>query len=355
MNKKHRNLLKNVLLLFITLIIFFTIFEIIMRVVYPDESLSQFVEYDPLLGWRNKANTQGMLRIPEYVSNVKINSKGIRDEEHEYAKGSGIFRILVFGDSMTWGFGVEAEERYTDVLENMLNNNFEVINMGTCGYGTDQEYLLLNEDGIKYNPDLVIFDFDIYTDACDVFNTVRYRYYSKSKFEIVNDELILTNVPVPRSPKLYLKINRVFSGLRSYVFIRDKILSIKFMKNKLAETLQYRNHSKCDDSVLESEEVMHLVTKILSEVNSLVKSNNGELVVIIIPNKEQVFAEGSTFKNDFLKEFGLEENIKIIDLLPGFKESVNEEGDLYYKQDLHLNKNGHKFAAELIYKELFQG
>jgi len=273
MNKKYRNLFQNLLLMFVTLIVFFTVFEIVIRVAYPDESLSQFMKYDSLLGWKNKANTQGRLKIPEYTSNVKINSKGIRDEEHEYAKGGGIFRILVLGDSMTWGFGVEAEERYTDVLEDMLGNNFETINMGTSGYGTDQEYLLLKEDGIKYNPDLVIFDFDIYTDACDVFNTVRYRYYSKSKFEIVNDELVLTNVPVPKAPTLYLKINKMFSWSRSYVFIRDKILSVKFMKNKLAETLQYRNHSKCDDSVLESEEVMHLVTKILSEANSLVKSN----------------------------------------------------------------------------------
>lgn len=352
MDEKCRNLLQNILLMFVVLILFFAVFELVMRVVYPDETEGKFLEYDPLLGWRNKANTQGMHRIAESTSNVKINSKGVRDAEYEYSKGSGTFRILVFGDSMTWGYGVEAEERYTNVLENKLDNNVEVINMGVPGYGTDQEYLLLKEEGIKYSPNLVIFDFDIYTDACDVSNTVRYRYYSKPKFNLVGDELILTNVPVPLSPNLYQKVNRLLSGLRSYVFIRDCILSIDFIREVLSGAVQYQSNTKCEGSNQKSEDVMHLITKIISEVNNFIKSNNGKLVVVIIPNKGQVYEEGSTFQNDFLKEFGNKQNIKIIDLSPEFKESTKKGNDLYFKKDLHLNKNGHKLAAEIIYKEL---
>lgn len=352
MKRKYRDLLQNILLLFVTLTIFFAVFEIVMRVIYPDETDRQFIEYDSLLGWKNKANTEGIHKISESTSSVKINSKELRDEEYEYTKDSGTFRILVFGDSFTWGYGVEAEEIYTEVLEDKLGDDFEVINMGVPGYGADQEYLLLKREGIKYAPDLVIFGFDVFTDACDVYNPVRYRYYSKPKFDLLDGKLVLTNVPVPISPKFYQKINRIFSGLRSYIFIRDRILSVTFIRQKLAETLQYSNHSKCDDSVRESEDIRNLVSKLISEADGFMKSNNGELAVVIMPSRWQIYEGASTFQNDFLREFGQEQNIKTIDLLTGFKESAERGADLYYKKDAHWNKEGHELAAELIYEGL---
>ena len=62
---------------------------------------------------------------------------------------------MALGDSYTFGEGVNYGSRYSEIIENALNNT-EVINMGVWGFGLDQSFLQLQRDGINFNPDLVI-------------------------------------------------------------------------------------------------------------------------------------------------------------------------------------------------------
>ena len=58
-------------------------------------------------------------------------------------KPPGAFRILVFGDSYTYGVNVQASQTYPKVLEWMLNTAghrpYEVWNLGVSGYTTEIE------------------------------------------------------------------------------------------------------------------------------------------------------------------------------------------------------------------------
>ncbi|MBU1849701.1 MAG: hypothetical protein KKH40_03155, partial [Nanoarchaeota archaeon] len=66
----------------------------------------------------------------------------------------------------------------------MLNENkldYEVINLGVSGYGTDQELILLQKEGLKYNPDVVILGFYLENDKPD---------NSKELLIVENGELI---------------------------------------------------------------------------------------------------------------------------------------------------------------------
>jgi len=90
-----------------------------------------------------------------------INSKGLRDREFEYEKKADTFRILTFGDCMVFGWGVPLEKTSSKLLETHLNQThpnqrFEVLNFGVGNYNTVQEHLLLNAEGWKYQPDMVL-------------------------------------------------------------------------------------------------------------------------------------------------------------------------------------------------------
>jgi hypothetical protein len=96
---------------------------------------------------------------------VHINSLELRDpREYALAKGPNTFRILVLGDSVTFGHGSVYEHTYPYLLEQRLkawrpNVDWQVWNAGVPGYNTSQELAHLLEVGDRFRPDLVIVGF----------------------------------------------------------------------------------------------------------------------------------------------------------------------------------------------------
>jgi GDSL-like Lipase/Acylhydrolase family len=90
------------------------------------------------------------------------NSEGWRDRERTIQRRPNTLRILVLGDSGTYGAIVGQVDTYTAILERKLRANgvdAEVINMSYGGWGTDQELEALTLEGVSYKPDLVILQF----------------------------------------------------------------------------------------------------------------------------------------------------------------------------------------------------
>jgi hypothetical protein len=74
-------------------------------------------QIDPALGWSNLPNSRARVVAGPMDYRVEINSLGWRDRERALARKPGVTRILALGDSMTWGWGVDAEARFSDLLE----------------------------------------------------------------------------------------------------------------------------------------------------------------------------------------------------------------------------------------------
>ena len=115
----------------------------------------------------------------EFNHKVATNSLGFRGvKEIEKQKPEGTYRILVIGDSMTFGWGVEDNETFSSILERNLNaavaeigakNKFEVINAGfSGGFTLDGFYSWLVNKGFELNPDLVLVSFFPYNDVSDL-------------------------------------------------------------------------------------------------------------------------------------------------------------------------------------------
>ena len=94
---------------------------------------------------------------------VAINADGFRDRAFSREKPAGTKRIVVVGDSITFGEGVEADATYAKVLERRLNENgtdpFEVLNMGVPGFDLAEKVAMLANKGVSYDPDLVILQY----------------------------------------------------------------------------------------------------------------------------------------------------------------------------------------------------
>lgn len=132
-------------------------------------------------------------RIP---SKCGANSHGFRDYEYGYNKDKGIFRIVVIGDSVAEGHGVEVPDTFPKVLEKKLNlfpgeggEKVEIIVLAQSGYSTSQELFLLEQEAFKYAPDLILWSYVLNDPAHPVYhnsNGELGRYYYKPRFHTVS-------------------------------------------------------------------------------------------------------------------------------------------------------------------------
>ena len=91
------------------------------------------------------------------------NSQGFRNfQDFAHEKPPGKLRVLSLGDSHTQGYEVRQEHTYSAVLERYLRVNgidAEVINTGVSGFSTAEALVLLENEGVKYEPDVVVLGF----------------------------------------------------------------------------------------------------------------------------------------------------------------------------------------------------
>lgn len=99
-------------------------------------------------------NFAGVVSTPDFAVAYRTNSRGLRDREYALEKPAGKTRILALGDSFTFGHGIAYGERFTDILENGIQD-LEVITMAVPGSGHDQQLMQFANEGLEYHPDRV--------------------------------------------------------------------------------------------------------------------------------------------------------------------------------------------------------
>lgn len=106
----------------------------------------------------------GMVRpVPNYHASfngsvLRINSMGFRAPEFRREKPSGAFRIIMLGDSVT--FGLPGDDcHYPGVLQRLFDADgrgpVEVINAALEGYNSEDALRLLEGELMGYSPDMV--------------------------------------------------------------------------------------------------------------------------------------------------------------------------------------------------------
>lgn len=175
--------------------------------------------FDERFGWSLRPYASASSRRSGQKINYRINSKGLRDTEMNYEKPRGIFRIVLLGDSNTFGHGVPVEKHFSTLLERRFPN-VEVVNMGVGGYGVDQELLYLQQEGFRYNPDLVLAYVPHYADQRHMHSNRFGR--DKPRFVLNGEQLTLTNYPVPYN----LPLPRALLPIHSWCVSQSKLCEL---------------------------------------------------------------------------------------------------------------------------------
>ncbi len=281
-----------------------------------------------------RINPESKKRIPlDWIQkNVKFNKQGLRDIDYPFEKPFNVFRILVLGDSQTFGHGIpEIKNTWPKKLEDLLNQNassikFEVLNMAIPGWNTDTHLNELFRVGFRYKPDLILLGFypnDISKPAL---------------FECNSDDREL----FPNFGKFQNQIQ----SLKLYQFL-------KFRLNRLGEKLGFKpSYSDCLNRIFQSRgwEMEKIYLDILLMSSQLKGIPFMMTMIPIITALNHNYPLNSAFEK--LNEYCLIRQINCVDLLKESFFGLNDEDYIYSKWDRHLNEKGTEIVARTVYKKL---
>jgi hypothetical protein len=304
----------NLLVLLLSLVFCIGITEIGMRILLKStlgtrtNEKSLLYRYDPTLGWFPVENSKKIFTGSRPIE-VAHNSRGFRDPEHVVDTRPG---ILFLGDSFVWGYDVERDQRFTEKLRAKLPD-WAIYNLGVSGYGTDQEYLLLEQQFDYYKPNIVFLVFCAQNDELDNSHNVRYGGYFKPYFIADGDSLTLRGVPVPKSDEYFLAQHTILS--HSYWF---RLLANGYFRVMGPRSLELRDPTRA----------------IITHMHRFVKARGAEFIV------------GLQGANPELEKYLKDNNIPCLDLSNSYT---------YPTKGNHWTPEGHTLVSERIYNFLMQG
>lgn len=366
--------IKNILLSILGVTLALFIAELITAKFSPQETLSFQKDESPkcfakseFLPFKLKNSARCRFEHEEFNHIANINSLGYRGSEFSHQKTNSKFRILVVGDSFTFGHGVEDYQTYPARLENFLresNSKIEVINAGyASGFSPDSYYLYLQEEGFKLMPDLVIMGFFVWNDIADLKETEWIEVDQeglplkiKSRLRKVDNDGYLTFVkskkryrfPILRNSHLF---QLIYSQKQSFL---NKLID-KLDKNSSFDPEREANeiYDNCifrENCFERYKAEWEKTKKVIMASKNLLDEKEVLFIIILIPTKEQVtngwedLSEKETLSvNRKLAEFFDENNIAYLDLYSRFKNEFSD--NLYYKKDSHWSFGGHLKAA----------
>jgi lysophospholipase L1-like esterase len=343
--KNHmRSTLINLALFITSTLLALLMIELALRLtgrdpLYVSPERERFWKYDPLLGWAHQPGQEGIFETPQFRTTVQINQKGLRDRDHSYERANDVRRILVLGDSFAWGYGVEEAERFSQLLESMMD--VEVVNAGVSGYSTDQELLWLQNEGIKYDPDLIILVFagnDIGDNEQQLVNTI----YFKPQFVIAEDQLILKNTPVPKTTPQGKVIYDLSQRSSLFYFLVQRYFDLLSVYNDIKADSD--NPGPLVSGVSSEGEPFRVTMTLLHEISETAESKEASLMIVATDQWWNSSSE-ETY-TDFIEALHFEGFFVLdVEAMPGF-----DPAEMLIQDDGHWSQAGHEFVAEKIWE-----
>ena len=296
---------------------------------------------DPVLNWGHKPNS---MRIGEGNVIFQYNNMGFRDRNHQIENPNEMFRVVVLGDSVTEGYGVELKETFSSVLQadfNDKNQKVEIITIAQGGLNTPQEIHLLEKTGLTFKPDLVVVNF-VLNDS-DFFSKYRVvdcdRGHPDCEIKLLN----LFNLQIKINPeiKYFLRTFALFN------FINER------MQNLLGSTFGSENQVlDYFKSIWSKESNRNKVVNGFGQLASLQEQHHFKVLVLIWPIVTDYSNYSYKHIHDWVEETAKDYDLPIIDLLPHFSKYPYKQLQVMSLDHVHPNSLGHKIAAEAFFSWL---
>ena len=310
----------------------------------------------------------------EFTAHYTTNSLGYRGKEFAIDKPADTYRVLMLGDSVTFGWGVDDEQTFSYILEEKLTQeaqgrNIEVINAGWHdGFAPDSYYVYLNQEGLKLKPDLIILNLFPYNDIADLREMVWVKTDDKGLPSAIES--------TDRAVRGGYHVERVSSNWKFRLpLLKNSHLAILAMTNleqnspatvtnikkwlRLTEpqTIPAQEAEACLyvlDCSRQMGELWDKLDQVLLGLNQLLVAENIPLLVNIIPAPSQTFPLGQAGElpqdlepQQRFKDLFAVQSISFLDPLPLLVDQSYRS--YFFPQDGPPAPAGHRKLAETLF------
>ncbi len=227
------------------------------------------------------------------------NSQGFRNhKDFDYHKPENQLRVLSIGDSHTQGYEVRQDHTFSAVIERYLERqgfHAEVLNSGVSGFGTAEQLIFLENEGLSYQPDVVVLGFF----ANDLEDNIKSGLYQLDE----RGDLVISSyqhIPGVRIQNLMYSIPGIkWLGENSYFYSLLFNSVWEFAKLQLTE----QSAEEASDFAIPQRDVysryeLNLTAALLDRLYSACQEAGVKLIILDIPVKTHEGTIASSIPDD---------------------------------------------------------
>jgi hypothetical protein len=289
--------------LFVATVYVLCLGEVFVRLFAPVAIIPRYITRTSYGVRGNIPNARYQHFTPDVSVEYRINSAGFRsDVEYPLKKPEGGCRVLMFGDSFMMGYEANLEDTIPYRLEQSLRASgkpCDVINMAVSGFGTAEMLVALENNGLAYSPDAIVFEWH----STDLDDNVRSGLYdiSDGKLRRVH-ETYLPAVSIQDTLQQFAiyrflsQYSQLYSAARETLTVRVKAALVHFREANTAagsdeEGAANDSSSQGGDQSYEG----RLAALLLTEAAKVARSHDARFYVLDIPAEQKDGHVQSTF------------------------------------------------------------
>jgi len=261
---------------------------------------------------------------------LKLNSDGFRDRQHAVEKKSDVYRIVIIGDSYTFGWMVDnPENRYSEILEALLNNynnsneraddtkNFEIFNFAAPASNTRHELGMYENFARKYKPDLVLL--------------------CVSPLDIMPVKKV-TDIPYP----LTLMIQKSY-------FIR--LIYFQLFMQRWRSGVLVRQIRDRIAHISKDPKTRNILVKNIKDFKKRCSRDGSNFIVVLLPIFDDFNGGHFVQEHSVMVRILFDSHVFYMDLFPKFKGKNADDFKVNYF-DPHPNEKAHRIIAAGIFEQI---
>lgn len=329
----------NISIIIISVFITALALELVLKVVYKFKFSPRGLARIPIAKTYKLSENKNLLyellpnsRVKNKGIEFAVNSFGFRDNQYRIRKATKT-RLICVGDSITYGWTIPLEDTYHKQLERLFHAqgyDMEVMGMGIVGYNTIQEYHLIKEKALDFNPDMIILQMGMN----DFERTVSIKTYQEGRrlsLHLYHDYSIPFIIKKSKLTYSLMKYSHLFK------FINLKLYWIKNKKNP--------GYTPKDMYLMGEEKSFHYLRKI----KSLLDSKGIRLAAVIFPfRKSGDVYPYATLQKKIHQELEKME-VPYLDLHDVI--NINTE-EILWIDKMHPTVRGYKIASHALFEFL---